>query len=149
MSSSSYHEFQRFHRVILVALIGVTTGVLLWSIAVDAAEMLWAPIAAVLVTLWLTIGGLTTTVAEGILRIRLLGLFRKRIPLTEIERAEVVTFRPILDCGGWGLRLGRLGWYWTARGNRGVALRLRNGQRLVIGSQRPEALHASIQSATP
>ncbi len=56
-----------------------------------------------------------------------------------------MTYRPIADYGFWGIRAGRDGERaLIARGNRGVRLELTDGTRLLIGSQRPEALAAAL-----
>ena len=63
-----------------------------------------------------------------------------------IRRIEVVSYRPIADYGGWGIRSGRDGErVLNARGNRGVRLELADGTRLLIGSQRPEELAETIE----
>jgi hypothetical protein len=67
--------------------------------------------------------------------------------LEEIVSAELVTFRPIRDFGGWGIRHGGGGWAYTVRGNRGVRLTLQYGSPLLIGSQNAEDLYQAIERA--
>ena len=72
--------------------------------------------------------------------------FRRFVAVGAIRRIEVVTYRPIVDYGGWGIRSGRDGErVLNARGNRGVRLELGDGTRLLIGSQRPETLALAIE----
>ena len=70
----------------------------------------------------------------------LLPLYRRRIALQEVASAEAVTYAPLADYGGWGIR----GWgrsiALNARGNRGVRLTLFDGRRILVGSQQPEEL---------
>jgi hypothetical protein len=74
--------------------------------------------------------------------------YRHLVPLGNIERLEVVCFRPIADYGFWGVRSGRDGeCALIARGNSGVRLYLSDGSRLSIGSQRPEALAVALEKA--
>lgn len=74
--------------------------------------------------------------------------YRQTVPLSSITTVEVVTYRPLADCGGWGIRRGRDGErVLNARGNRGVRLTLSDGARLLIGSQRPEELARAIEQA--
>ncbi len=74
--------------------------------------------------------------------------YRQFVPLSTIERLEVVRYRPIADFGFWGIRSGRDGEFLLcARGNRGVRLHLCDGTRLLIGSQRPEALAIALEKA--
>lgn len=75
-------------------------------------------------------------------------IYRHFVLLTDIERLEVVRFRPIADYGFWGIRRGRDGErVLIARGNRGVRLHLADGSRLLIGSQNPEALAIALERA--
>lgn len=71
--------------------------------------------------------------------------YRRRIALTEIVSTETVIYSPLTEYGGWGIR----GWGknvgLNARGNRGVRLMLRDGRRLLIGSQRPDELAAALK----
>lgn len=64
----------------------------------------------------------------------------RRFPWDEIQTIEAVTYRPILEYGGWGIRCGRTGRAYNVSGNRGIRLTLTNGKRLLIGSQDPERL---------
>ena len=64
--------------------------------------------------------------------------YRRFVAVGAVQRIEVVSYRPLLDYGGWGIRTGRDGErVLNARGNRGVRLDLADGTRLLIGSQRP------------
>ena len=90
-----------------------------------------------------------TVVAEGALTVTFgwaFPMYRRTIRLSQIRSAEVVTYNPLLECGGWGIR----GWggnvALNARGNRGVRLGLDGGKRVLVGSQRPEALAQALLS---
>jgi hypothetical protein len=69
-----------------------------------------------------------------------------RIPLAEIASAEAVRYNPLLEYGGWGIRFGRTGVAYNMRGNEGVQLVLKNGRRVLLGSQRAAELAATIRS---
>ncbi|GAC1472558.1 MAG: hypothetical protein NVSMB9_19890 [Isosphaeraceae bacterium] len=74
--------------------------------------------------------------------------YRRFYGIDAIKRIEVVTYRPLMDYGGWGIRIGRDGErVLNARGNRGVRLELTDGTRLLIGSQSPETLATAIERA--
>lgn len=74
--------------------------------------------------------------------------YRRIVPLGTIQRIEVVSYRPLADYGGWGIRLGSDGVrVLSARGNRGVRLDLANGTKLLIGSQQPEDLARALERA--
>ena len=73
--------------------------------------------------------------------------YRRIVATANIRRIEVVTYRPIADFGFWGICTGRDGERaLIARGNRGVRIELNDGSRLLIGSQRPEALALSLEN---
>lgn len=74
--------------------------------------------------------------------------YRRFVPVGAVQKIEVVSYRPVADYGGWGIRTGRDGErVLNARGNRGVRLDLSDGTRLLIGSQRPEVLAVAIERA--
>lgn len=74
--------------------------------------------------------------------------YRRVIPLGTIQRVEVVSYRPLIDYGGWGIRQGRDGIrVLNARGNRGVRIDLTDGTRFLIGSQHPEDLARALERA--
>jgi hypothetical protein len=75
-------------------------------------------------------------------------LRRRRIPLGDVLAHEVVTYRPIRDYGGYGIKYSfRLGWAYNVKGNRGVRLQIKDKKPLLIGSRRPEELAEAIQNA--
>lgn len=104
--------------------------------------------------LLLTVGVLRMTTEVTPTEVRVwfgwLPTFRQALSLANVQRVEVVRYRPIADYGGWGLRKGRDGErVYNARGDRGVRLYLADGTKLLIGSQRPEELAATIEKAMP
>ncbi len=74
--------------------------------------------------------------------------YRKTVPVDAIRSLEVVRYRPIVECGGWGIRNGPEGErVLNARGDQGVRILLDDGTRLLIGSQRPEDLARALEQA--
>lgn len=76
-------------------------------------------------------------------------LYRRRVALADITEVRAVTYRPIRDAGGWGIRWGRFEGkrcaFLNARGDQGVLLELRNGKRLIVGSQNAGALEGAVR----
>jgi hypothetical protein len=98
------------------------------------------------VVIWFTQLHLITEVHDDEIVVHFKWLWKaKRIEIGDVREAAAVTYRPLLDYGGWGIRLGRKGWAYNVSGNRGVELGLRNENNLMIGSQEPENLAAAIQ----
>lgn len=76
-------------------------------------------------------------------------LKKRRIPLADIDQAAVRTYNAIKEYGGWGIK----GWSfknvaYNVSGDRGVELTLRDGRRVMLGSQRPEELAQAIETQT-
>ena len=66
----------------------------------------------------------------------------KIIAPNQISFFEVRTYKPIREYGGWGLRKGvkKTGDAYNVHGNIGLQLVLNDGKRVLIGTQRPEAI---------
>ena len=72
---------------------------------------------------------------------------RRRIPLSNVEAAEAVTYEP--GNFGYGVRIGVGGERaYNVAGRRGVRLHLLGGKSLLIGSQRPDELASAISART-
>jgi hypothetical protein len=71
----------------------------------------------------------------------------QHLPLNRLEACEAITYSPLKEYGGWGIRLGAHGMAYNVSGNRGVRLRLKGGEQLLLGSQRPEELAAALDAA--
>ncbi|HSW28847.1 MAG TPA: hypothetical protein VLH75_05040 [Longimicrobiales bacterium] len=75
------------------------------------------------------------------------GLISKRVRYDQIVRTESVTYSPLREFGGWGIRWGKDGRkVWSARGNHAVVLHLRDGTRLYVGSDSPHRLEERIRA---
>lgn len=75
------------------------------------------------------------------------GWISKRIPYSRIRETESVTYHPLAEFGGWGVRWGKDGKKaWTARGNQAVVLHLDDGTRLYVGSDSPQRLEERIRA---
>ena len=155
-----YEEQQRFalwvYVVVLVAVAGAMVGVGLAAWAEEgAARGLWfaAAINLVVGALVSNILLVSTRVSNADVYVRLGWLFPmiwKRISLKDILESRCVTYRPLRDAGGWGMRFGRFEGrscrYYNARGHEGVLIETPK-RRYIIGSQTPERLGAAIEQA--
>jgi len=84
---------------------------------------------------------MTTTVTETV-NIRFFPIMNKprRIARQEIVSYGVVTYRPISEYGGWGIKGTSSHRAYNMSGNRGVRITFANGKTVLIGSQKPEQL---------
>ncbi|NMC82652.1 MAG: hypothetical protein GYA63_07370 [Armatimonadetes bacterium] len=102
--------------------------------------------AVVLGIAWLIMKAeLTVRVMPNELSINFAPITRRTIPWSKIRSAESVTYKPLLEYGGWGLRYGKKGMAYNVSGNRGVLLEVEGSGNILIGSQRPDELAAAIQ----
>lgn len=91
---------------------------------------------------------LVTDVRNGDLIVGMRGLWRsRRVAVRDIQAAEIITFNPTRDYGGYGIRPTRGGKAYIASGNRGVRFTLAAGKNLVVASQRPEELTSAIRAS--
>ncbi|MDE2882950.1 MAG: hypothetical protein OXU69_09585 [Gemmatimonadota bacterium] len=74
-------------------------------------------------------------------------LVRKRISFSDIESVRGLTFRPLIEFGGWGIRWRPGRTAWTIRGNQAAAITLSGGKQIYVGSQHPQRLAGAIQAA--
>ncbi len=72
---------------------------------------------------------------------------RKRfIPWNQIQDAYVRKYEPIKEFGGWGYRFGfKGGVVYNVSGRWGLQIVLKNGKKILIGTQKPEELKKIIQ----
>ena len=156
---SRYEETVSFHPVVqFLYLLGVAC--VLWAQLAAVPHMPWVPavVGVPLILLPLMFGRLRIRMDAEMLTAEFgyLGWPMQHVPITKIVRTRVVSYRPILQFGGWGIRAGRLHGeltsVYTVRGTTGVLVELTDEQRIsgfrtkrfLIGSLEPERLSAAI-----
>ncbi|MCL6629547.1 MAG: DUF6141 family protein, partial [Armatimonadetes bacterium] len=138
--------------VIVVAKTGLTA--MLEQNAVEAViGIIVGPLILLAVLLLMYYSKLITEVRGDGIYIRYVPFHRsyRRFLFSEIQSWEPRTYSPIGEYGGWGIRWGRGGGIdnlaYNVSGNQGVQLVLKNGKRILIGSQKPQELAQAIESA--
>ena len=64
----------------------------------------------------------------------------------EIESAYQREYKPISEYGGWGIKNSfRNGKAYNVSGNRGLQLVLKNGKKILVGTQKPEELEYALE----
>jgi hypothetical protein len=74
-------------------------------------------------------------------------LYKDRfIPVEDIEKFEVRKYNPVREYGGWGVKHGKFGRgrAYNVKGNRGLQLWLKGDKKLLIGTQRSEAVKRAM-----
>lgn len=84
------------------------------------------------------------------MRVSIVPLWRRRIPLHTIAEAETTRYRPIRDFGGWGIRFG-IGAFrgtvaYSIAGDEGLLLRLKDGKRVMVGTRHPRDWQVALQA---
>ena len=80
------------------------------------------------------------------IRIKFFPFTNKEVKWEEIAQAKIVNYGFV---GGWGIRLGtKYGTVYNVNGKIGLALELKNGKKLCIGTQREEELSKIIKEAS-
>ncbi|MGB0861357.1 MAG: hypothetical protein ACPG19_01425 [Saprospiraceae bacterium] len=92
---------------------------------------------------------LTTKITNEMIIIDFGILGKKQIKLSDIKTAAVVTYSPLKDYGGWGLRVGTNGTAYNVAGKIGLQIDLKKGKRIMIGTQSEEILKPIIKRLFP
>lgn len=140
----TYSHTQRAGRWLWIpaGMAAILAGLAAWT-------RLWpllGSVALLVVVAW-AFGSLTVEIESGMLRWRLgPGLIRRSLALASIAEVKAVRTRWF---DGWGLHYTRFGWLYNVAGFDAVALTLRDGKRVAVGTDEPTALIRAIRAATP
>jgi hypothetical protein len=95
-------------------------------------------------------GGMRVVVSRDDLSVRygIPGIRVLHLKMSDISQAEIMSFAPLKDFGGYGIRFNGKMWAYYLRGSRGVRITAKNGEVRLIGSDHPERLLATIQAVT-
>lgn len=145
-----FHESQRFinkglsFTLFLLVLVFVTVAFLR---GILRGPEIIGPAIMVLVAYLFYRLELTVEITNTELLIYFSPFIRRRIPVSEIQKYETRQYRPIWEFGGWGIRRSwrGKGKAYNVKGNKGVQLELKNGESILIGSQKADALAEAIR----
>ncbi len=146
-----YEEDQKFSFLFMVGVCVFIVGIAILSgFMVSEGDRIMAILSVsvpvlIIVALyqWIT---LRTTVTGDQLSIRMSPFGGMDIALSDIQSVKVVRYDPIRDFGGWGIRFGRKGRMYNARGNQAVKLIVDGSGTIFVGSQTPEKLAAMLSA---
>ncbi len=90
---------------------------------------------------------LRTRISKNEIKVAFPPFFRnKTFPLSEIESAEVITYKFV----GYGLRISlKYGTVYNIKGNKGLLLTLKNKKKFMIGTQQPAMLQEVMRNLLP
>jgi len=133
----------RLIRILLGIVFAVS--VIVFLLVGMAALMMTAIAGLVMLLIGWIFGSLTVTVTLDTLSWWFgPGVWRKRVPLVEIEACEPVRNR---WWWGWGIRYYGKGWLYNVEGLDAVEIRLKSGKHIRVGTDEPEALANAVRQA--
>lgn len=156
---SVFTEKQRFTQWWLwVIIIGVTLIAPLAIVINDpkhgfqahtATDIIFACIVPVLVIILFLLLQLRTRIDET-------GIYYRFVPIhfqvlhkswDDIEKAYIRQYSPLKEYGGWGIRygMGGKGKAYNVRGNMGLQIELKNGKKMLLGTQKPDEMNEILQ----
>lgn len=157
----TFSEKQRFRQWWLWVLLLIGPGFFLWILVQQvglgvpfgrnpAPDHLLIPLSLILgfgPALFMFTTGLDTEVNDQGVQIRFRPFHRRWVtfPFDTIEEATALTYNPLRDYGGWGIRYGKKGKAYNVSGNTGVLLVFKDGSSLLIGSKRHTLLLSTIE----
>lgn len=103
--------------------------------------LLFVSLGFLLFSLFFIVLKLETEIREDGIYVRFfpIGIHYKHIPWDTIQKAEIRTYRPLLEFGGWGIRYGD-GKALNVSGKIGLQILFKDGGKLLIGTQKPNEL---------
>jgi uncharacterized membrane protein len=129
---------------VVVPLLMVVVAATAWS------EVPWFSvlIALVGIALALIYGGFRTVVTREavVVRMGILGIRLLKLKTSDITLAELHSFAPLKDFGGYGIRFNKEMKAYFLKGDRGVKITTRAGKKYLIGSDHPERLGTVIST---
>jgi hypothetical protein len=92
---------------------------------------------------------LTTKITKKAINIDFGILGKCQILLTDIKKADVVTYSPLKDYGGWGLRISHNGTAYNMAGKLGLLVNTQSGKKIMIGTQKAKELKRVMEQLLP
>jgi hypothetical protein len=161
MSKAYFNETQRFRQPWIWLIVAIT--ILAWGYAVisslfesqaadkPAPDLVLIFVSIIPITLVILIIKLrleTRIRPDGIyFQFKPLQFKEKHIPPEAINSYEVREYKPIAEYGGWGIRAGgkKSGKAYNVSGNLGLQLYLKDGKKLLIGTQKPAEIRKAME----
>lgn len=144
---SPRYEHRQVSWIPWLAATAIAAGLAIgWAMDPGVATAVWliAPLAAAVL---IAFGSLTVAIDHAELRWHFgPGVWRKRLPLSDIASIEVTRTR---FWEGWGIRWTSRGWLYNVAGLDAVLVRRRDGKAVLIGSDEAQRLAAALESALP
>lgn len=146
-----FSETQRFRQPWLWAILLGALGASLLTVPTGVGLVIVLLVAGVLA--FFAAARLETEVRDRGVFVRLYPLQRsfRRIEFSDVTDYEAISYDPIREYGGWGIRwrLAGPGTAYSVGGDRGVLFERRDAAPLLIGTRRPGEFVAALDSVAP
>jgi len=150
---TTFEETQRIDSIwpiSIMALVSVTNyGIYFYTQHTDISFFYGSMISGGVVCSLLFLMRLHTKINEKSINYRLFPLHFKwhTILWSDVEKAEIRTFKPIREYGGWGIRNSfSAGKAYIINGNIGLQLYMKNGKKILFGTKDGEKLQLFIKN---
>jgi hypothetical protein len=152
--SPDYTETQYFRHPAVIALVGGTAIITWYAILTEGGAIgplqifILAMIGVVIPLLFVVLRLETRVSVDGITyRMPPIVLKERTIRWSELATVDIITIRPIRDCGGWGIRYCRgEGITYLVSGDQVVRCTFTNGGKVLLGTKRPDEMMKAIRS---
>lgn len=150
-----FTEVQKIRQLWVQVIIFLPLALVIWQwndLIKQPVTLIFPLIMGILCPVLIYLSNLRTEVRQDSLYFRFFPyhLSFNKISINDIKTYEVRTYRPIMEYGGWGIRYSlRFGKAYNVSGNRGVQLVLKNGSKILFGSQKPEEFAEALKKVVP
>ena len=108
----------------------------------DPGLVIFAIFIFLLIGLFLTMK-LKTSIDKNGIQMSFFPFTKKKVNWNEIKNTKVVNYGFV---GGWGIRLWtKYGTVYNMKGNKGLAIELKNGKKFLIGTQKERELNSIVE----
>ncbi len=152
-----FHEVQYFRQrgfwllLIPSSLVPLIIFLMVWLFNPQAEQVLLFGIVMLLVAVIPPVfflgANLTVEVRHDGLYIRFFPFHASffKISSGEVKNWQIRSYSALKEYGGYGIRFGADGKAYNVRGNQGVQIELKNGKKILIGSQKPDLLQQALE----
>lgn len=151
-----FREVQRFNFKIIWGIIILVSGIMIYTFidqvagsfhnnpAPDIVVLIFTPIISVGFPLFFYFLRMETTVTAAEIKINYIPLSAVIYSIEEIEKISAREYSPLNEFGGWGIKSGFKIKCYTMSGKEGVEIKLKSGQRILIGTRYKDELYGAI-----
>lgn len=137
-----FEEKQHFINKWILLVFGILLAIMINRDRHDISVLFRSPDLWIILSIFLFLYflRLKTKIDELGIHIRFIPfVWNKLIPWDQVEKAYGRTYT-LMDFGGWGYRISSQGVAYNAQGKYGLQLILKNGKRIMIGTQKPQEI---------